>query len=226
MTTHGGGSESAPPEDSGELVPLAGTSPSRHQRAAIDTTAQPSLDDVVADCLDLIFVGINPGLPSAARGHNFATPSNRLWPALHRSGFTSHQLRPEQERELLDLGLGITSIVRRPTARASDLTREEYLQGGEDLVRRTEALRPTWLAMLGVTGYRAAFGVPDAVVGPQSAAIGGARVWVLPNPSGLNAHYPPAALAVEFTRLRIAAGLPDRSGLAGAAPPGSPGRVR
>lgn len=141
-----------------------------------------------------------------------------MWPALHRSGFTPQRFRPEQERDLLGLGLGITSIVRRPTARAAELTPGEYLQGGADLVRRMEALSPTWLAFLGVTGYRAAFGALDAGVGVQSAPLAGARVWVLPNPSGLNAHYPPAALAVEFAKLRVAVGLPDRSGLLGDGP--------
>ncbi|MER5596302.1 G/U mismatch-specific DNA glycosylase [Streptomyces sp. NPDC002265] len=180
------------------------------------------MDDVVAEHLDVVFVGINPGLASAVRGHSFSTPGNRMWPALHRSGFTPHRFRPEQERDLLGLGLGITSIVRRPTARASELTAAEYVQGGVDLVRRMAALRPKWLAFLGVTGYRAAFGAADAGVGRQSAVIGGARVWVLPNPSGLNAHYPPAALAVEFARLRVATGLPDRSGLIGDGPFGQP----
>ncbi|MFE7170327.1 G/U mismatch-specific DNA glycosylase [Streptomyces sp. NPDC057616] len=176
------------------------------------------MDDVVGEQLDVVFVGINPGLASARRGHSFSTPGNRMWPALHRSGFTPHQLRPEQERDLLGLGLGITSIVRRPTARAAELTPDEYLRGGEDLVRRMEALSPAWLAFLGVTGYRAAFGAVDAGVGAQEATIGGARVWVLPNPSGLNAHYPPPALAVEFAKLRVATGLPDRSGLIGDGP--------
>jgi TDG/mug DNA glycosylase family protein len=101
--------------------------------------------------------------------------------------------------------------------------RQEYLDGGRDLARRVESLRPEWLALLGVTGYRSAFRVADAVVGPQSSPIGNARVWVLPNPSGLNAHYPPAALAVEFAKLRVAAGLPDRSGILGDGPFGKSG---
>ncbi|MFJ9250602.1 G/U mismatch-specific DNA glycosylase [Streptomyces sp. NPDC101776] len=184
----------------------------------MDSDTYPTLDDVLAEHLDVVFVGINPGLASAVRGHSFSTPGNRMWPALHRSGFTPHRFRPEQERDLLGLGLGITSIVRRPTARASELTADEYRQGGSDLVRRMEALSPAWLAFLGVTGYRAAFGAVDASVGRQSAVIGGARVWVLPNPSGLNAHYPPSELAVEFAGLRVATGLPDRSGLIGDGP--------
>jgi double-stranded uracil-DNA glycosylase len=181
------------------------------------------LDDVLAEGLAVVLVGINPAPASADRGHSFATPGNRLWPALHRSGFTPRLLRAEQERELLTLGIGITSIVRRPTARAAQLSRQELAEGGRDLSRRMQQLGPAWLALLGVTGYRAAFGIPGAVTGPQAQPIGEARVWVLPNPSGRNAHYPPARLAAEFARLRVAAGLPDRSGILGDGPfPASP----
>lgn len=176
------------------------------------------LDDVVAPGLAVVLVGINPGAASVPRGHSFSTPGNRLWSALHRSGFTPRLLRAEQERELLTLGIGITSIVRRPTASAAELSRQELVDGGRDLDGRMRELRPEWLAMLGVTGYRAAFGVKQAKVGPQPETIGGARVWVVPNPSGRNAHYPPAALAVEFARLRVAIGLPDRSGVLGDGP--------
>jgi double-stranded uracil-DNA glycosylase len=176
------------------------------------------LDDVVAPGLAVVLVGINPGAASVPRGHSFSTPGNRLWSALHRSGFTPRLLRAEQERELLTLGIGITSIVRRPTASAAELSRQELVDGGRDLDGRMRELRPEWLAMLGVTGYRAAFGVKQAKVGPQPETIGGARVWVVPNPSGRNAHYPPAALAVEFARLRVAVGLPDRSGVLGNGP--------
>ncbi|MCF3963767.1 G/U mismatch-specific DNA glycosylase [Streptomyces fuscigenes] len=176
------------------------------------------MPDLVTDGLSILLVGINPGLSSAADGHHFATPGNRLWPALHRSGLTPELLDAPEEERLLGLGIGITSIVRRPTVRASELTRAEYEEGGEDLRRRVTAWRPAWLAMLGVTGYRAAFGMPDAIVGPQPETLGPTRIWVLPNPSGLNAHYPPAALAREFARLRVAAGLPDRSGILGDGP--------
>jgi TDG/mug DNA glycosylase family protein len=150
------------------------------------------LHDVVADGLSVIFAGINPGLPSVAHGHNFATPGNRFWPALHRSGFTPRQLSPSDEAQLLPLGLGVTSIVRRPTARASEITVREFEEGGRDLRNRVAALRPQWLALLGVTGYRAAFAAPNAQIGRQPR-LGETQVWVLPNPSGLNAHYPPAA---------------------------------
>ena len=178
--------------------------------------AGEGLDDVTAEGLAVVLVGINPAPASVARGHRFSTPGNRLWPALHRSGFTPSLMSAMQERELLPLGIGITSIVRRPTARAAQLSRQELAEGGQDLIgRMLLLLRPAWLAFLGVTGYRAAFGVPGAVVGPQAQAVGGTRVWVLPNPSGRNAHYPPARLAAEFTRLRVTAGLPDRSGVLG-----------
>jgi double-stranded uracil-DNA glycosylase len=176
------------------------------------------LDDVVAEGLAVVLAGINPASASVARGHNFATPGNRLWPALHRAGFTPRLMDARRERELLALGIGITSIVRRPTSRAAQLSRHELAEGGADLVRRMQRLRPAWLALLGVTGYRAAFGVPGAVVGLQDQVLGRTRVWILPNPSGRNAHYPPARLAAEFARLRVAAGLPDRSGILGDGP--------
>ncbi|MDH2426043.1 mismatch-specific DNA-glycosylase [Sphaerisporangium sp. TRM90804] len=169
------------------------------------------LADVLAEKLTVVFVGINPAPLSVAAGHSFATPGNRFWPALHASGFTPVVLRPQRERDLLDLGLGITSIVRRPTSRAAQLTPRELADGGRDLTRRLRTLSPRWAAFLGVSGYRAAFGAPQARLGAQAGTIGGARVWILPNPSGRNAHFPPAALAAEFTRLRQATGLPDRS---------------
>nr|WP_086863301.1 G/U mismatch-specific DNA glycosylase [Amycolatopsis lexingtonensis] len=173
------------------------------------------MPDVLAEGLRVVFAGINPGLSSAAAGHSFHTPGNRFWPALHRSGFTPRQLRAEEERLLLGWGLGITSIVRRPTVRAAQLSRDELVDGGRDLAERIRAIGPEWLAVLGVTGYRTAFGAPGARLGPQTGTIGGARVWIVPNPSGLNAHFPPAALAVEFAKLRVAAGIPDRSGVLG-----------
>ncbi|WP_436763486.1 G/U mismatch-specific DNA glycosylase [Streptosporangium sp. V21-05] len=169
------------------------------------------LADVLAEELSVVFIGINPAPRSVAAGHSFATPGNRFWPALHASGFTPAVLRPRQERDLLDLGLGITGIVRRPTSRADQLTPQELADGGRDLTRRLRALSPRWAAFLGVSGYRVAFGAPQARIGAQTETIGGTRVWILPNPSGRNAHFPPAALAAEFTRLRHAAGLPDRS---------------
>ncbi|HEX3786685.1 MAG TPA: G/U mismatch-specific DNA glycosylase [Pseudonocardiaceae bacterium] len=187
----------------------------RRTRTELDTARTARLPDLIADDLCVLLSGINPGLSSAADGHHFATPGNRLWPALHRAGFTPRLLTFREERELLGLGIGITSIVARPTVRAAELTKAEYVAGGQQLRERVLARRPAWLALLGVTGYRAAFGVAAAQVGPQAETIGSTRIWVLPNPSGLNAHYPPMLLAKEFARLRIAAGLPDRSGILG-----------
>ncbi|TVT25090.1 G/U mismatch-specific DNA glycosylase [Amycolatopsis acidiphila] len=185
----------------------------RYSRAELDAGRETRLPDLVAPNLRVLLVGINPGLSSAVAGRHFATPGNRLWPALHRSGFTPRLLTPEEDEELLGLGIGITSLVARPTVRASELTRDEYVEGGRRLRETVLALRPQWLAPLGVTGYRAAFGVRDAAVGLREESVGATRIWILPNPSGLNAHYPPLALAREFARLRVAAGMPDRSGV-------------
>ncbi|MFC7991149.1 G/U mismatch-specific DNA glycosylase [Streptomyces pilosus] len=161
--------------------------------------------DVAADGLRVLFCGINPGLMTAATGHHFARPGNRFWPALHRSGFTPELLPPSQQEKLLSYGLGITNVVARATARADELSAEEYREGGRLLTAKVARLRPRWLAVLGVTAYRAAFDDRKARVGPQARTIGGTRVWVLPNPSGLNAHWTPATLAEEFGRLREAA---------------------
>ncbi|MFJ9660265.1 G/U mismatch-specific DNA glycosylase [Streptomyces griseoflavus] len=161
--------------------------------------------DVAADGLRVLFCGINPGLMTAATGHHFARPGNRFWPALHRSGFTPELLSPSQQEKLLSYGLGITNVVARATARADELSAEEYREGGRLLAAKVARLRPGWLAVLGVTAYRAAFDDRKARVGPQARTIGGTRVWVLPNPSGLNAHWTPATLAEEFGRLREAA---------------------
>ncbi|MGY0065970.1 G/U mismatch-specific DNA glycosylase [Streptomyces sp. QTS137] len=163
------------------------------------------MPDVAADGLHVLFCGINPGLMTAATGHHFARPGNRFWPALHRSGFTPRLLVPSEQEELLSYGLGITNVVARATARADELSAEEYREGGRLLALKVARLRPRWLAVLGVTAYRVAFDDRGAKVGPQARTIGDTRVWVLPNPSGLNAHWTPAALAEEFARLREAA---------------------
>jgi TDG/mug DNA glycosylase family protein len=152
----------------------------------------------------VLFSGINPSLYSAATGHHFARPGNRFWPALHRAGFTPRQLRPAEQEELLALGLGVTNVVARPTARADELARAELMAGAAELAATVRRWRPAWLAVVGVTAYRAGFTRPRAVIGPQDEAIGGARVWVLPNPSGLNAHFQLDDLAAEFARLRAA----------------------
>jgi TDG/mug DNA glycosylase family protein len=150
-----------------------------------------------------LFSGINPGLYSAATGHHFARPGNRFWPALHQSGFTGRVLAPSEETELLDLGLGITNVVDRATARADELTAAELVAGGRKLASKVARLRPRWLAVIGITAFRTAFIQPRAEVGRQELVIGGTPVWVLPNPSGLNAHWNAAQLAEEFRELRL-----------------------
>ncbi|MDQ0797710.1 G/U mismatch-specific DNA glycosylase [Streptomyces sp. B1I3] len=162
--------------------------------------------DVVADGLLVLFCGINPGLMSAATGHHFAHPGNRFWPVLHQSGFTPRQLKPSEQGELPRYGLGITNVVARATARADEIGAEEFREGGRALSAKVEELAPQWLAVVGVTAYRTAFGDRRARIGPQERRVGGARVWALPNPSGLNAHWTVRTMAEEYARLRAAAG--------------------
>jgi TDG/mug DNA glycosylase family protein len=169
--------------------------------AARDTT----IPDVAGPGLRVLFSGINPGLYSAATGYHFARPGNRFWPALHQSGFTPRQFRPDEQDQLLDLGLGITNVAARATARADELSDQELRDGGAILAAKVTALAPRFLAVLGVTAFRVAFGRRDGVVGPQDDQIGETRLWVLPNPSGLNAHWPTAALAAAFAELRTVA---------------------
>lgn len=179
--------------------PSAIARPTAEQLAAAQDA---TIADVAAPGLRVLFCGINPGLWSGATGRHFARPGNRFWPALHRSGFTPRQLGPQEQEELLGLGLGITNVVARTTAKAAELTPEEYREGGRALAERVAGLRPRVLAVLGIGAYRAAFGRPRAAVGPQEERIGGTEVWVLPNPSGLNAHYTLDGIAAEFRILR------------------------
>jgi TDG/mug DNA glycosylase family protein len=183
--------------------------PSRPSPADLAAAAGRVIPDVIAPDLDVLFCGINPGLWSAATGHHFARPGNRFWPALHRGGFTPHQLRPDEQEQLLGYGLGITNLVERGSARADELTSEELVTGGAVLEAKVREYRPRCLAVLGTGAYRVAFGDRRAKVGPQPARIGGTPVWVLPNPSGLNAHYSLDALASAFAKLREAS-LADR----------------
>ena len=174
--------------------------------AARDATIPDVLPAEGASFL-VLFCGINPGLYSAATGWHFARPGNRFWPALHLSGFTPRQLKPSEQAELTGYGLGITNIAPRATAQAAELTAEELRDGGARLVALVEARRPRFVAVAGITAYRTAFARPKAVIGPQPERLGGARLWVLPNPSGLNAHKTALTLADDFRELRIAAGL-------------------
>ena len=164
-----------------------------------------TLPNVIAPGLRVLFCGINPGLYTAAVGHHFARPGNRFWKALHAGGFTPRVLDPSEERLLLEFGCGITNVADRPSAAADELSRDELIEGGRLLAERVRQFHPKWLAMLGLGAYRTAFARPKAVFGPQEETIGGARVWVLPNPSGLNANYKPEDFGRLFGELRKAA---------------------
>jgi TDG/mug DNA glycosylase family protein len=170
--------------------------------AEVAAAAGRTIPDLVGPDLRVLFSGINPSLYSAATGHHFARPGNRFWPALHRSGFTQRLLHPSEQGELPAAGLGITNVVARATARADELSPDELVTGGAILRAVAERWRPRYLAVLGVTAYRAAFARPRAKIGPQPDPLGDTPVWVLPNPSGLNAHYQIADLAAQFALLR------------------------
>jgi TDG/mug DNA glycosylase family protein len=188
---------------------VASISTSRNRRptpAELSAAAGLTIADVSGPGLCVLFAGINPGLYSAATGYHFARPGNRFWPALHRSGFTPRLLRPDDQQELLGLGLGITNLVARATARADELSAAELIAGGHQLAAKVARLRPRWLAVLGVTAFRAGFGMHATTTGRQELVIGETAVWVLPNPSGLNAHWNLDSLTAEFARLRAAAG--------------------
>lgn len=161
----------------------------------------------------LVVVGINPGLWTAATQTHFAHPGNRFYPALYRAGITSREfdraagLRDEDRQELLDRGVAITNLVARATARASELSSEELRAGGEELVARLERWTPAVVAIAGVTAYRAAFGRRRAVLGRQDETLAGAELWVVPNPSGLNAHETVDSLAGHYAEVARAAGI-------------------
>jgi TDG/mug DNA glycosylase family protein len=178
------------------------TTPWKPTKAQLLAATDKTVADVIAPDLRVLFSGINPGLYTAAVGHHFARPGNRFWPALHASGFTARLLSPFDERELLKNGYGITNVVSRTTATADLLTKDEIVAGGVKLKRKVLRYRPRVLAVLGVGTYRIAFNQPKASVGRQSEMIGGAILWVLPNPSGLNAHYQAGELARLFRELK------------------------
>ncbi|MFW3172200.1 G/U mismatch-specific DNA glycosylase [Geodermatophilus sp. CPCC 206100] len=160
------------------------------------------LPDVIAPGLDVLFCGINPSLTSAARGHHFARPGNRFWPALHRAGLTPRLLTPDEDRELLASGLGVTNLVDRPTRTAAELSPDELRDGAVALAALVARYRPAVLAVLGVTAWRQATGRPRAALGRQEERVGGAVTWVVPNPSGLNAHHQLPDLARLYRQLR------------------------
>lgn len=163
-----------------------------------------SIHDVIGPNLKVLFCGINPGLYTAAVGRHFARPGNRFWPALHWGGFTPRLYSPFESDDLLELGLGITNIVNYATVRADELSEEELRAGGKKLVRKIRRYRPAFAAVVGLMAYRQAFGEPKAALGLQEKRVGQTRLWVLPNPSGLNAHYTPRRFGEIFGELKRA----------------------
>jgi TDG/mug DNA glycosylase family protein len=167
-----------------------------------------TIADVLPDEGDefrVLFCGINPGLYSAATGWHFARPGNRFWPSLHLSGFTPRLLAPSEQDEIRKYGLGITNVAPRATAQAAELTGAELREGGARLAELVTRRRPRFLAIAGVTAYRKAFARPKAAIGPQDESLGVSRLWILPNPSGLNAAYQLDRLVTEFAQLRAEA---------------------
>jgi TDG/mug DNA glycosylase family protein len=185
-------------------------------KAELEAARGRTVPDVLGPGLRVVFVGINPGLWSGATGHHFARPGNRFWKALHGAGFTDRVLSPFEERELLRVGVGVTNLVPRTTATADELDDEELRRGARKLGRRLARYRPGIVAVLGIGAYRTGFGRRRAELGPQDDGLGSSRLWVLPNPSGLNAHYQLPALVERFAEVRRAA---ERGGV----PPVPPG---
>ena len=172
--------------------------------AAIAAAEGTTLPDVIAPNLSVLFCGINPGLYTAAVQQHFGRPGNRFWPTLHRAGFTPRLFHPSEQHELLKLGYGITNVVARATAAADELTREELVDGAKILTRKVKKYAPRYLAIVGIGAYRTAFARPKAKLGLQDETIGETKIWVLPNPSGLNANYQAGALVELFAELRAA----------------------
>jgi TDG/mug DNA glycosylase family protein len=179
--------------------------PWRPTRDQIAAARGKSVPDVIGPHLRVLFVGINPGLYSGAVGHHFARPGNRFWKALHGAGFTDRVLSPFEEHELLAADIGITNLVDRATAMAHELESDELRRGVVRLVVKVEKHRPLFVAFLGLTAYRTAFGRTGATMGSQEEDVAASRVWLLPNPSGLNAHYQVPDLVRAFAELRRAA---------------------
>ena len=172
--------------------------PFKPTRADLLAAQDKTVRDVIAPNLRVLFCGINPGLYSGATGHHFARPGNRFWPTLHQAGFTARLLDPTEEWELLSFGYGITNLVPRATATADELLPDELVSGQRRLVSKVKRYQPQVVAVLGIGAYRTAFQKRAATLGLQSEPVANAAVWVLPNPSGLNAHYQLANLVEHF----------------------------
>jgi TDG/mug DNA glycosylase family protein len=184
----------------------------RPTREELQAATGRTVPDVIASDLDVLFCGINPGLYSAATGHHFARPGNRFWPTLAGAGFTEGVLDPSDEHRLLDAGCGITNLVTRATATAAELDDDELAKGHRTLERKVRRYAPRWLAVLGIGAYRTAFGERRAHIGEQPRRLGSTGLWVLPNPSGLNANYQLPDLVRLFGELRDAASYSRKPG--------------
>jgi len=181
-----------------------GETPWRPTRAQLDAARDRTIPDVLAADLAVVFVGINPGLYSGAVGHHFARPGNRFWKALHGSGFTDRAWSPFEDGDLPSIGIGITNLVDRTTATASELAADEIRAGRDALEPKVVRFAAGAVAILGITAYRTGFGRPQAVLGAQPEDLAGTPVWVLPNPSGLNAHHQLDDLIRRYAELRDA----------------------
>lgn len=170
-------------------------------KEVLQKAATKTIPDLLGSDMKVLFVGINPGLYTAHIGYPYARPSNRFWPTLYASGFTPRLLKPSEYQEMLKYGYGMTNVVSRATNSANELTKDEYLEGGEILVEKVLKYKPQWVAFVGIQAYRIAFNKPKAQPGRQEETIGTSQLWVLPSPSGLNAHYRPADFARVFREL-------------------------
>jgi TDG/mug DNA glycosylase family protein len=180
------------------------TAEARPSRAEVLAAAGKTVRDVIAPALRVLFCGINPGLYSGATGHHFARPGNRFWPVLHAAGFSPRVLKPWEERELLEWGYGITNLVARATAAEAELSKDEFVAGAKRLERKVKRYKPEWVAVVGIGAYRRAFGRTKAVIGPQVERLGAAGLWLLPQPSGLNANHQLPELTAAFRELHEA----------------------
>jgi TDG/mug DNA glycosylase family protein len=170
--------------------------------------ALQSLPDVIEPGLSLIFCGINPGMRAASTGHHFEGRNNRFWRVLHLAGFTPEQIRPQHDRTLLRYGCGLTTVVPRATAQAAELSRAEIELAGDDFRRKIEQYAPRYVAFLGKMALAAISGTRNVDWGLQAAPFGGARTWVLPNPSGLNRAFDLDALVAAYREVRVAMASP------------------
>jgi TDG/mug DNA glycosylase family protein len=178
--------------------------PRKPTKAEIQAAYNQEVPDIIGPQLTVLFCGINASLYSAAVGHHFARPGNRFWKTLYQAGFTDRLLSPAEDRSLLAYGYGMTNVVARATARADELDPQEYQVGYQDLALKVAQFRPQWLAVLGITAYRVAFQQTQAQIGLQPNRLHDTRIWVLPNPSGLNAHYQLPDLTRVYGELRQA----------------------